>query len=387
MFVEVHILQNFAPSNLNRDDTNAPKDCQFGGYRRARISSQAIKRAVREQFRKERLLAPEELSVRTKRLVDEVSSRLVALGRDPEQARAVALAAINGLPAKTEQDHKTQYLLFLGEREIGNLAEVCQKNWDALVKVAPAKDGPTDAKSFKKASRDAVADLHDQLVSTLDGGKAADLALFGRMIADLPDRNVDAASQVAHAISTHQVNMEFDFYTAVDDLRPEDTAGADMMGTVEFNSACFYRYANVDVEQLVKNLSGDTELAKRTVEAFLKGLVHAMPTGKQHSMAAQNPPSLVYVVIRSDGRWPWSLANAFVRPVQPSGNVDLIERSVLKLDAYRAKLREAYACQDIVTEAAVVVTDDGGKAFEDCRVATLAELVQRAVGAAFPEKV
>jgi CRISPR system Cascade subunit CasC len=97
--------------------------------------------------------------------------------------------------------------------------------------------------------------------------KPADLALFGRMLADLPDRNVSAASQVAHALSTHQVSMEFDFYTAVDDLRPEDTEGADMLGIVEFNSACFYRYANVDLAQLSENLAGDAVLAHQTLDA------------------------------------------------------------------------------------------------------------------------
>src|SRR5690606_30773078 len=153
---------------------------------------------------------------------------------------------------------------------------------------------------------------------SLDGGRAVDLALFGRMLADLPDRNVDAACQVAHAISTHRVSAEFDYYTAVDDLKPDDTSGADMIGTVEFNSACYYRYANIDLRQLVKNLKGeaeevDAELAEAAVRAFLIASRDAIPTGKQNSFAARNAPSFFLAVVRDRGAW--SLANAFVAPV------------------------------------------------------------------------
>src|SRR5205814_5665072 len=127
------------------------------------------------------------------------------------------------------------------------------------------------AKDAKDAGKNAVpAPVKKAVLGVLDGGKAADLALFGRMIADLPDKNVDAACQVAHAISTNKVSFEFDFYTAVDDLKPDDTAGADMLGTVEFNSACFYRYSNLDLGQLVENLGGDEQLGRQTVEAFVR---------------------------------------------------------------------------------------------------------------------
>src|SRR5712671_533258 len=128
------------------------------------------------------------------------------------------------------------------------------------------------------------------------------------MLADLPENNVDAACQVAHAISTNKIHsMEMDYYTAVDDLKPDDTAGADMIGTVEFNSACFYRYANLDLHQLKVNLQDDADLTKKTAEAFLKAFVNAIPTGKQNTFAAQQKPSLVFAVVRTGG--PMSLAN------------------------------------------------------------------------------
>src|SRR6185437_3574108 len=348
MFIELHILQNFAPSNLNRDDTNSPKDCEFGGYRRARVSSQCLKRAIRRSFESEDLLPAEHLASRTKRLLDALTAGLAGQGRPAEQARAVAQAALAGIKLGPKDDGKTQYLLFLGAAEIKGLVAVLDQHWDVLAPLAapaneeggaPAK--AQSAKQAKKAGKDAIPlAIGNAMQGVLNGGKAADLALFGRMLADLPDKNIDAACQVAHALSTNKVSMEFDFYTAVDDLKPDDTAGADMLGTVEFNSACFYRYANVDLGALLKNLGGDLELARKTVEAFLRASVMAVPTGKQNSMAAQNPPSLIMAVVR--GRGLWSLANAFAKPVAPNKDGDLVGRSVQALDSYWGKLTTMY---------------------------------------------
>jgi CRISPR system Cascade subunit CasC len=175
----------------------------------------------------------------------------------------------------------------------------------------------------------------------LDGGKASDLALFGRMLADLPENNIDAACQVAHSISTNKSHsMEMDCYTAVDDLKPTDTAGADMIGTVEFNSACFYRYANLDLGQIRKNLQNDDELVRKTADAFLRAFIHAIPTGKQRSFAAHNPPSLVFAVVRSGTLV--SLANAFVKPVTPRGEEGLVGKSITELDRYYGQVVKMY---------------------------------------------
>jgi CRISPR system Cascade subunit CasC len=175
------------------------------------------------------------------------------------------------------------------------------------------------------------------------------------MIADLPEANKDAACQVAHAISTHRVAMEFDFYTAVDDLKAEDTTGAEMMGTMEFNSACFYRYANIDMEQLKTNLKDDEELAKSAVEAFLRAAIEAIPTGKQNSMAAHNPPSLIMGVVRERGLW--NLANAFVDPVRADGKGHLVQKSISALEDYWTRLEKAYGREQI--RAIKVLTLDG----------------------------
>jgi CRISPR system Cascade subunit CasC len=122
----------------------------------------------------------------------------------------------------------------------------------------------------------------------IEGGKP-----FGKL-----QLGTDAACQVAHAISTHKSGVEFDFYTAVDDLLPHGETGAGMMGTIEFNSACFYRYANVNLEELKKNLGDNENLTVDTFEAFIRASVEAVPTGKQTSMAAQNPPSFIFAVVR-----------------------------------------------------------------------------------------
>jgi len=321
--VEIHVIQNIAPNNLNRDDTGSPKDALFGGVRRARVSSQAQKRAVRQYFREfltgEGMLTHDDLALRTKRLVDMLVKQLRDRGRPEEEARVVARSALASMGLGLDDSDQTQYLLFLGQREIARLADVVARHWDALSEVASASEAgdPSKAKARKRAARAAVpAEVGKTFGEVLDGGKAVDLALFGRMLADRPEWAVDAAAQVAHALSTHRVEREFDFYTAVDDLQPREETGAGMMGDVEFYSACLYRYANVDLGQLLTNLQGDRELAVRGVGAFLKAFALTLPSGKQNSFAAHNPPGFVAIVVR-ERTMPRNLAGAFEKPVYP----------------------------------------------------------------------
>ncbi|MCC7366299.1 MAG: type I-E CRISPR-associated protein Cas7/Cse4/CasC [Dehalococcoidia bacterium] len=334
MLIELHIIQNFAPSNLNRDDTGSPKSCEFGGYRRGRISSQAIKRAIRERFKEDKLVRADLYAQRSKRFVEAIATKLAERGRDHEAASKVAEAGLGLLGIKLAREGKTEYLLYFAPAELDAIATFCSDRWDALEAAA----GHQKAKKEKKDPETEALAKH--LQQKLDGGKASDLALFGRMLADLPEKNIDAASQVAHAISTHPVSIEFDYYTAVDDLKPEDTEGADMIGTVEFNSACYYRYANIDLDQLAGNLNGDAELVAATVRAFLHASVEAIPTGKQNSFAARNAPSLVCTVVRERGAW--SLANAFVDPVRARGENGLVSASMAALDQHWGELVEMY---------------------------------------------
>lgn len=357
MMLELHIIQSFAPSNLNRDDTGSPKSCEFGGFRRARISSQAIKRAIRREFKLQELLPGDFIATRSKRFIDAIAERLAAKGRDPELARTVAENGLSLLNIKVAREGKTEYLLYFAPAEIDRIAAFCNDRWDALA--ATGQRGKKDEKDAE------VKKLARELEISLDGGKAADLALFGRMLADLPERNIDAASQVAHAISTHAVGIEFDYYTAVDDLKPDDTAGADMIGQVEFNAACYYRYANIDTRQLLQNLQGDEALARTAIEAFLIASRDAIPTGKQNSFAARNAPSFILAVVRDYGAW--SLANAFIRPVRPTAEHGLIAESIAALDRHWGELVSVYGQPGDLHLAACAVGEAPLRALESAR--------------------
>ena len=341
--IEIHALQNFAPSNLNRDDTGAPKDALFGGTRRARVSSQCLKRAVRQHFAElvgQDALASDDVAVRTKRILDALTKSLVEKGRVEAEAADKVRLALAAMELTVKEDGKSEYLLFLGQREISNIANIIDEKWDSIVvsDTAPA-EGKKAGKTKKQAAQNADPELKKALDKVFNGGKAVDVALFGRMLADMPEKNQNAACQVAHAISTHSVEREFDFYTAVDDLKPEDTAGADMMGTVEFNSACFYRYAAVDWDKLVSNLQNDTELANKGLRAFLEGFVVAEPTGKQNTFAAHNPPEFVAVSVRRNTA-PRNFANAFETAIRVKKDESLTRKSAEEL-AMKAKILQS----------------------------------------------
>lgn len=332
LFLEYHLIQNFAPSNLNRDDTGAPKDAIFGGQRRARVSSQCFKRATRLAASEHDLVPQENRGVRTKKLKSLLLGRLP--GRDAEEAAGKIEVALGAAGLKLKDDGKTEYLLFLGENEITAFADLIDTHWDELV-------AGGEKKSKKDTKANIPADIVKKAKALLDGGKAVDVALFGRMLADLPAVNQNAACQVAHAISTHRVEREFDYFTAVDDKGDEDETGAGMIGQVEFNSATFYRYAVLDVNKLLVNLQGDRELALSAIEAFTQALVRAIPSGKQNTFAAHNAPEFIGVSLRH--ATPLSLANAFEQPVRAKVDDSLTGQSVSALARYEDKLAAVYA--------------------------------------------
>ena len=343
MYLEVHLIQNFAPANLNRDDTNNPKDCEFGGARRARISSQCIKRAIRNEPVFAETTAVD-VGKRTKRVFDRLSKQ-IGNRKPTDQVAAILPAVVTPLLSKMDKDgQRTAVLLYLSAAEIEGISDRILENWDQLA---------------NEQNRSSVADrLTKEIVKDYKGRAGApDIALFGRMLAEKPELNIDAACQVAHALSTHRVAMEMDFYTAVDDLNPDDTAGAGMMGFTGYNSACFYRYARLDWQQLLKNLNGDTDLALKTVKGFLLASVQAVPTGKQNSFAAQNPPSFLLAVVREGGN-SWSLANAFEKPIRAKGDSGLVRPSVEALDSYWERLQDVYGSQSVKAIAALALDND-----------------------------
>lgn len=367
MNLELHVIQNIAPANLNRDDTGAPKDAVFGGYRRARVSSQAWKRAVRQSFAT--TFSDDELAWRTKRLVDLVAERLIEQGRDPDVATTAATAVLSaggaGIEEKVKNGEKTvrtKVLWLIARRSIETLVELCNRHWDEIT--AQKKLGTATAKTIKKEVAEKVV-----------GARSVDLALFGRMLTDVPNGGtVDAAAQVAHALSTHAVATEFDYFTAVDDLIPDEESGAGMVGTVEFNSACLYRYACVDWNTLIDNLDGDHDLARRGIEAFAAAFVTSMPTGKQNTFAAHNPPAAALLVIRSDGSW--NLANAFADPVRSGRSTDLVKESCARLVNHWNELVAMYGNPaQMLALAALPSVRDTFSAIAEVQVGTLDEAV------------
>lgn len=364
--IEYHILQSFAPSNLNRDDTGSPKDAVFGGVRRGRISSQSIKRAARLFMKDAGLVPPSAASVRTKRLFDLLAERLKKRGADEEAAKKAAINVIEQVgsqkkmkakKSKSGDEELTEYLLFVGEAEIGAIAEKLLESVETLA----------DPKS--KLIAEAAKEVTDLLKRK--GAGAVDIALYGRMLANLPEANTDASCQVAHAISTHRVDREFDYYTAVDDEKPDDNSGADMIGTIEFNSSCYYRYSVVDLNQLTENLEGERELALDTVEAYTRAAVESAPSGKQNTFAAHNLPSTVLVTIRSS-QGPRNLANAFEEPVQARGK-GLVSASAKRLADTWTTIDDAYGAAE---KAFVLDLTGAFDAPAAQRVASLDELVR-----------
>ncbi|MFN8104979.1 MAG: type I-E CRISPR-associated protein Cas7/Cse4/CasC [Acidimicrobiia bacterium] len=304
-FVDVHIIQTVPPSNLNRDDAGSPKQAVYGGVRRARVSSQAWKRATRKLFAEK--TPPLAQATRTQRIAKLLTDRLTARTElDEDRAHDISSALLEqlGIKKKEKQESDTAYLLFFGRAQIESLVELVIPLLPEIADLEP--DALVDALSG--------VSVEDALTS----GHPIDVALFGRMVADLPHLNVDAAVQVAHAISTHPVETEFDYYTAVDDEKSRaagDDAGAGMIGTVEFNSATLYRYASVAVELLKENLDGEVTVTVKGVRDFVDGFVRSIPSGHQNAFAHRTLPDAVVVVTREDQ--PVNLVSAFEEPVPP----------------------------------------------------------------------
>jgi CRISPR system Cascade subunit CasC len=354
--LELHILQTVAPSNLNRDDTGSPKDALFGGVRRARISSQAQKRAARDAL-KEYLPSQdvEALAVRTRYAARWLVRRLEGSGVPTDRAKSAVQKALSVLAIETDKTKplKTKYLLFVGARELEKAADLLLNRLNCFESLPAEKvEGENKPKEHRE--------LENALEALFDGGKAVDLALFGRMVADRPELGREAAAQVAHAISTHRVDREFDFYTAVDDLArnadldTEARAHTGMMGDVEFYSATLYRYALLDLQKLVDNLQGDRDLALRGALAFLEAFTRTLPSGKQNAFAAHNPP--LFVAFRAGVGLPRNLATAFERPVYPRDGKAISDLSAEALATEWKKFDDAYGKLDRERKAAMNLT-------------------------------
>ncbi len=322
--IDLHILQTVPPSNLNRDDSGSPKSAQYGGVKRARVSSQAWKRATRADFSRR---LPDQVGVRTLRAAELLEQRLLALDPALDVPAAAKLAAFTlgaiGLKLEAKRKKKdaaddedpgvkTEYLVFFSNEQLDRLAEL-------------AVAGEKSARAYK---------------DVMKGNNGIDLALFGRMVANDADLNVDASVQVAHALSTHAVDSEFDFYTAVDDKAPKEETGAGMMGTIEFNSSVLYRYATLNVDLLSEQLAEPGD-AVSAVREFVRSFIESMPTGKQNTFANGTLPDAVVVSARADRGI--SFVGAFERPVRADQDGGYLANSAAALADYASEVVTQYA--------------------------------------------
>lgn len=330
--LDINVLESVPPSNINRDDTGSPKTAYYGGALRARVSSQAWKRAMREMFPS--LLPEGQLGVRTKFVVPLIAERIAAKREDlAERSAEFAKAVLDATGIKSsETDRKgsdegtmaTGYLVFIANRELDDLADIA---------IAWADEGVDPKKPDSKSKKD--------VQRAFKGIQAVDVALFGRMLADASDFNVDACSQVAHAISVNEISQEYDYFTAVDDCAADDNAGAGMLGTVGFNSSTLYRYATVNIDALMEQLES-SEATACGVAAFVEAFVKSMPTGKQNTFANRTLPNVVAISLRNDQ--PINLVSAFERPVYAERDRSITQIAAERLAEYARDVESAYAC-------------------------------------------
>lgn len=325
-FMLLHLLTSYPPSNLNRDDLGRPKTAEMGGATRLRVSSQSLKRAWRtsDVFSE---AAKGHVGTRTKEMGRRICERLQEGGIAEKKARdwSRAIAGQFGKLKRSKDDGKDEGL------EIEQLAHFSPEEIEQIDKL-------TDT-LIERGSEP----TEEELALLREKPAAADIALFGRMLAASPKFNVEAAAQVAHAVTIHPVAVEDDFFTAVDDLNEGiDDVGAGHMGETEFGAGLFYLYICVDRRSLLDNLGGDEDLARRTLAALVEASVKVSPTGKQNSFASRAYAS--FALCESGNQQPRSLSVAFLQPVR---GTKLLEEGTQRLLETRERMNQIYGdCAD-----------------------------------------
>lgn len=335
--LELHIIQSVPVACLNRDDLNSPKTAVFGGVQRARVSSQSWKRAIREMAKE---ISPEYFKgERTRLMFEPLVKAMEAVGLSASEADDGAKKIVDALvklDAKSKDKVRSTTLYFMSPLELETLARTYAETKDAKKALKSV-----DAKSLKDA---------------------ADIALFGRMVANDHSLTVEAASMFSHALSTHKVDNEIDFFAAVDDLQTKEESGAGMTGTLEFNSATYYRFAALNLDMLadVEHLGSMTmEERQNVVRTFVEATIKAIPDARKNTMNSNTLPVFVLGVVREKGH-PIQLINAFEDPVRPSQGY--AAKSVELLKSEYAKLAETWDIEAVFEKA---IPEVGMKAFLD----------------------
>jgi CRISPR system Cascade subunit CasC len=341
-FLDLHVLQTLPFSNVNRDDLGSPKSVTFGGTTRTRVSSQAWKRPVR--------LAVEESigerALRTRRLPQQVAHVLREEKGWPDELAALAGAQVirsaQTKLALDTGDKTTASLLFLPDSAAGALATLAEEHRAALEKALGRKDAEKKPLLPKEQ-------IHDLLRS-----RNGSIALFGRMLAEIPQAGVDGAVQVAHAFTTHSTSVQADFFTAVDDVDQwASDAGSGHMNTGEYSSGVFYRYATLDLADLTRTIP-DAATARELAHAFATNFLTSLPSAKKNSTAPHTVPDLVHVAVRSDR--PVSYATAFEEPVRATG-AGWIQPSCNALSEYASRVGKLLGQAGVLHSAYAAVAD------------------------------
>lgn len=337
--IELHILQSFPVTCLNRDDYGSPKSAVFGGTPRARISSQCLKRAHRELFREE--LPAFSQGVRTKLLVKLYQEYFNTnhpdiLKQHPNLPTELAelWGKLDAKKKDAEGLDRASTLTYLSTAEVAATAEAALQ-----ILQDPGVDAKKKSSLVSKAFLKAIkqTNLHD----------AADIALFGRMVASKSSLNIEGAAMFSHALSTHRAEPEFDFYVAVGDLQEDDSTGAKMMGTLEYNSACYYRYIGINLTLLRQNLPTLTpEEIKTIANSFIRTALTSVPSARKNSMNGATLPGYVLGTYRATGQ-PLQLVNAFEAPIKSNSGYLAASREALTAELH--KLESTWGIKPAVT--------------------------------------
>lgn len=386
--LELHIIQSVPVACLNRDDLNSPKTAIFGGVQRARVSSQSWKRAIREMAKE---IATEENSTlfsgdRTRRMVYTLNKRLTEKRIGEKAAIAIAEQVadiIETLDSKVDSDgfKKIKTVMFFSKAEYEAIAGAIAKSDEvkkaipnleaALGKIAEAekeKNGEAKKEALKMKEK-ALKAMNKVLqkgaiakaVKSAQLKDAADIALFGRMVANDPSLRVDGAANFAHVLSTHKADNEIDFFAAVDDLN-KDESGAGITSTLEFNSATYYRFAALNLDELAKDdhlgdivkdgkMVRNIETRKQVVKTFLKATIQAIPAARNTTMNGNTLPVYVLGVVREKSH-PIQLINAFENPVRPSIK-GFVAESVDRMNIEYSDIKETWGIDSVFAKAVV----------------------------------
>lgn len=335
--LELHIIQSVPVACLNRDDLNSPKTAVFGGVQRARVSSQSWKRAIREMAKE---IAPEQFKgERTRLMYDPLVKEMTAAGlsaADADEGAKKIIDALVKLDPKAKDKVKSTTLYFMSPLELETIAKSYAETKDAkkALKII-------DAKSLKDA---------------------ADISVFGRMVANDHSLTVEAASMFSHALSTHKVDNEIDFFSAVDDLQPKEESGAGMTSTLEFNSATYYRFAALNLDMLADEDhlgSLSNEERQSVVRAFVEATIKAIPSARKNTMNGNTLPVYVLGIVREKGH-PIQLVNAFETAVKPAQGY--AAKSIELMKSEYAKLKDTWGIEAVFEKA---IPDVGLKVFLD----------------------